>query len=165
MQILLATLDDARAVAEIHVATWRDAYRGIVPTEHFVTKTVESREAMWRETIIKGTSQLYVAKKDSIVVGWVSFGSSRDPGATKLDGEIWAIYVASAHWSSGVGKALWLKARSLLKEQGYKRISVGVHEEKTARNSFIIRRAFQLNPLPKKKLSCRENLKRNLLGD
>ena len=150
MQILLATLDDARAVAEIHVATWRDAYRGIVPTEHFVTKTVESREAMWRETIIKGTSQLYVAKKDSIVVGWVSFGSSRDPGATKLDGEIWAIYVASAHWSSGVGKALWLKASSVLKGQGYKRISVWVLAENKRAIQFYHKAGFAIEPIAEK---------------
>lgn len=152
MQILPANLEDARAVAEIHVATWRDAYTGIVPTEHFATKTVESREAMWRETITKGSPKLYVAKISEVVVGWVSFGASRNKGATKHDAEIWAIYVASSHWSKGVGKALWLKARSLVEDQGYKRISVWVLADNNRAIQFYHKIGFSKKPIAEKEV-------------
>lgn len=152
MQIEQATLNDARAVAEIHVATWRDAYEGIVPAEHFATKTVASREAMWRETIIKGTPTLYVAKLDAKVVGWVSFGPSREKDATKFDAEIWAIYVASSCWSKGLGKALWLKAQSILKENGFQRICLWVLAENSRAIKFYHKMGFATTPIADKEV-------------
>jgi len=44
-----ATSDDARAIAEVHMASWRWAYRGDLPAEFLDGLTVDDREREWRE--------------------------------------------------------------------------------------------------------------------
>lgn len=62
MQVVHAVLEDARAVAEIHVATCRIANASIVLTDYLSALSVEHREAMWRECIATGVPELLVAK-------------------------------------------------------------------------------------------------------
>src|SRR5437588_5942753 len=69
MHITPATLEDARRVAEIHVTAWQSSYQGVVPPEYLASLSVEEREAMWRESIVKGVPQLFVAKVEGAMVG------------------------------------------------------------------------------------------------
>ena len=46
-----ATADDARAIAEVHVASWRWAYRGQVPDRILDELSVDEREAIWRAAL------------------------------------------------------------------------------------------------------------------
>ena len=119
MLIAPATADDARAVAQIHVEAWRAAYVGLVPDEYLAALSVDKRETMWREAIAAQQPELLVARVDGRVAGWVSFGASRDEGAAAEVGEVWAIYLDPAHLSTGIGRALWLRARERLIERGF----------------------------------------------
>jgi ribosomal protein S18 acetylase RimI-like enzyme len=120
-----AELADARKVAELHVATWKEAYRGIVPDEYLESLSVEKREAAWRESLAKRLSELWVASEStSELAGWVSFGGCRDSDKPASVGELWAIYVSPRYWSCGVGRALWLTARSRLVELGFTEVTV-----------------------------------------
>jgi ribosomal protein S18 acetylase RimI-like enzyme len=129
MHVEPATLADARAVAEVHVLAWRAVYEGIVPADYLATLSVEKREAVWRDAIAKGTPELWVARIEGRIVGWVAFGPCRDQDASPQAGEIWAIYVAPAHWSRGVGRALWRTARERLLLDGYQFVSLWVLAE------------------------------------
>ena len=126
MQIVHATPEDARAVAEIHVDTWRASYASIVPPEYLASLSVERREAMWSECIATGVPELLLAKEARGVQGWLSFGQCRDEGSSKAEAEIWAIYVAPSSWSTGAGRLLWLRARELMLAQGFKSCSLWV---------------------------------------
>ena len=126
MHITPARLEDARQVAEIHVTTWQFAYQGIVPAEYLASLSVEKREAMWRESIAQGVPELFVAKVEGAMVGWVAFGPCRDEGSPPESGEIWAIYVAPSSWSSGVGRMLWYRAQARMLEQVLKTVSAWV---------------------------------------
>ncbi len=123
MRVTSATLEDARQVAEIHVTTWQSAYQGIVPADYLASLSVDEREAMWRESIVKGVPQLFVAKVEGAMVGWVAFGPCRDAGPPPDCAEVWAIYVAPPSWSSGVGRRLWRRSRARMLEQGFKTVS------------------------------------------
>lgn len=126
MQICFASIEDARAIAEIHVATWRAAYAGIVPDDFLAGLSVEKRESYWREQIPLGHQKIVVAKLDTTVVGWIAYGSSRDDDADSGAAEIWAVYVSPEFWSSGVGRNLWLHSRSHLVTEGYRSVSLWV---------------------------------------
>ena len=60
------------------------------------------------------------------VVGFTGFDRSRDAGTKSTVGEIWAMYVAEAHWGKGVGLALWDGARDGLKEEGCTQVTLWV---------------------------------------
>jgi L-amino acid N-acyltransferase YncA len=119
MQIRRATIEDVAAVARIHVATWQAAYRDLLPAGYLNELSVERREVLWRQSIDNGIPELWVAVEASEVVGWVAFGAARDADAAPQTGEVWAIYVAPAHWSTGAGRLLWLQARQRLIGLGF----------------------------------------------
>ena len=113
-----AVARDAKAIAEVHVATWQAAYGGIMPADYLKTMTLEKRLAYWREAIEFSDPQILVATESDKVIGFVGFDRSRDVGTRSTVGEIWALYVMSAHWRQGAGLALWDGARDGLKEEG-----------------------------------------------
>ena len=109
----------------MHVATWKEAYRGIVPEEYLQSLSVEKRESVWRESLEKKLSELWVAVENtSELAGWVSFGGCRDSDKPASVGELWGIYVSPQYWSCGVGRALWLTARNRLIELGFTEVTV-----------------------------------------
>lgn len=124
--IELATLADARRVAQIHVQAWQVAYVGIVPDDHLASLSVDKRETMWRQAIEKRLPELLVARVAGEVAGWVSFDASRDKGAAPGGGEIWALYVDPAQWAGGLGRALLQRAQQRLNERCFASISLWV---------------------------------------
>ena len=110
---------DAAAVAQIHVDAWRSAYVGIVPDTHLASLSVDTRTAMWREAIERGTPQVLVARTDDGLAGWIAFGPTRDEAAAPGSGEVWALYVAPTHWRAGCGRQLLQRACAGLAERGH----------------------------------------------
>jgi len=113
-----ATLQDAKAVAEVHAASARAAYAGILPEDQLQALASTAREAKWRDAIEFAEPQVQVAELDGEVVGFVGYDRSRDPKTKPTVGEIWALYVKPEHWGKGVGVALWDAARDGLDEEG-----------------------------------------------
>ena len=125
-QVRPATARDAKAIAEIHVAAWRTAYKDLMPEEDLKNISVEKRLAFWREAIEYSEPQLLVATEGEELVGFVGFDRSRDKGSKSSTGEIWALYVAPSHWRKGAGLALWDGARDGLKEEGCTQVTLWV---------------------------------------
>ncbi len=121
-----ATARDAKAIAEIHVATWQAAYRDVMPEDYLNKMTLEKRQAYWSEAIEYSEPQLLVATDGDQIVGFVGYDRSRDAKTRSTVGEIWAIYVAPPHWGKGVGLALWDGARDGLKEEGCTQVTIWV---------------------------------------
>jgi len=87
---------------------------------------VERREATWRESLGRQSPHLLVARSGDKVVGFVSFGASRDEGAQQDCAEVWAFYVSPAVWFRGVGKMLWSQASRGMIADGFRRASLWV---------------------------------------
>ena len=115
---------DAKAIAEIHVATWQAAYTGVIPDDVLKAMTYEKRLAYWKEAIEYSDPQLLVALDADKVIGFVGFDRSRDAGTPSSMGEIWAMYVTPNHWRKGVGLLLWDGARDGLKEEGCTQVTL-----------------------------------------
>ena len=150
MNIDRATLEDVRAVAEIHVAAWRAAYAHILPADYLASLSVEQRESMWRKTIESGQPELLVAKEGEAVVGWICFGACRDKDAAESQAEVWAIYVSPNSWSKGVGRQLWQRTRQFLAERGYNACSLWVFAENERAIRFYQALGFTADNLPPK---------------
>ncbi len=121
-----ATARDAKAIAEIHVATWQATYQNLIPIDYLKTMTLDKRLAYWREAIEYSEPQLLVALEAEKIIGFVGFDRSRDAGTKSSVGEIWALYVAPDHWGKGAGLALWDGAREGLKEEGCTQVTLWV---------------------------------------
>ena len=108
-----ATFEDAAAIAQIHVGTWRVAYAGIVPDDYLASLSEEQRTKSWQQRLTDGRTIIWVAEKDERVIGWVAGGASRDADA-QGEAEVYAIYVSSQHWDCGVGRELMAKMEASL---------------------------------------------------
>jgi GNAT superfamily N-acetyltransferase len=105
------TPDDAEGVARVHVETWQAAYAHALPQEQLQALSVA--EAVERSQRRPPT---FVAERDGEILGFVSVGSSRDPGT---DGELFAIYVHPHHSGTGVGRALIEAGEDELRRLGH----------------------------------------------
>jgi GNAT superfamily N-acetyltransferase len=104
-----ATIDDARVVAEIHVAGWRAAYRGHMPREFLASISVERRaEDRKKDTAAPRSPEhrTWVAEDDGRVVAFAITGPCRDPDVAPGAAEIFAIYADPGRWGTGAGRAL-----------------------------------------------------------
>ncbi len=126
-----AAATDAHDVALVHVASWRVAYRGLLPDDMLDQLSVDSRAESWRRWLSRSLSgeptdgeagpshRLIVAHEGHEVLGWVGFGGGRD-AADAHRGELAGLYVHSDHWKRGVGSTLLARAEKELRLDGWK---------------------------------------------
>ncbi len=119
-----ATLRDAKAIAELHNSSVREAFKSMLADTPIPTTPLDKRQAYWREAIEYAEPQVQVALDDDKLVVFVGFDRSRDKGTPSSTGEIWAMYVNPIHWDKGVGLALWDAAREGLQDEGCTHVSV-----------------------------------------
>ncbi len=101
-----ATPADARAIAEIHVETWRDAYAAILPHKRLLSMSVRSHTAMWAEVLHRRGDPLLVA--EDATGQPIGFGTCGPARGTRLEfrGEIYMLYVLPELQGSGAGREL-----------------------------------------------------------
>ena len=122
-----ATPDDARAIAEVHVAAWRWAYRDDLPAAFLDGLTVDEREHEWREWLTSDErAGTLVAQEGGDLVGFCSFGPSRDEGAAQWTAEVLTIYLSEGVVGRGIGRELFAFASDRLREIGYRRATLWV---------------------------------------
>jgi GNAT superfamily N-acetyltransferase len=100
---------DARAIAEIHVAGWRAAYRGHMPDDFLAALSVEQREEQRRRDLESPRSpeqRTWVAEDGGRIVAFAITGPCRDEDAGPGEGELFALYADPARWGTGAGRAL-----------------------------------------------------------
>ncbi len=144
MIIRPALIADARAIAEVHVRAWRDAYRGIVPDPVLAAMSVDAREATWRQDLAFGAPHVWVADAGG-VVGWVCADESRDIGAADT-GELWAIYVDPSRWREGVGRRLSQEAEQYFLARQFATLPLGVLKSNARARAFYLAMGFAVDP-------------------
>ena len=106
---------DCRAIAEVHVTTWRAAYQHAFPAEVLEELSVSEREVRWRQRI-DDSAVVWVAQTAGRVVGFASVGPSWTEAAA---GELYAIYVLPDAWGAGAAHELMATAKAWFASEGY----------------------------------------------
>src|SRR2546423_15485253 len=102
-----ANVDDARAIAEVHVRSWQWAYRGLLPDAFLDGLDVDARAAMWARRLADPSLVVAVSRVNDRVVGFCACGPSRDAERARAGlGEVYAIYVDAERSGEGDGRAL-----------------------------------------------------------
>jgi GNAT superfamily N-acetyltransferase len=102
--------EEASAIADIHVATWKEAYSELLPEDFFSEEYVAGRHRMWQHVLThpRDDMTVRVAEADGEIVGfaWVGPGEGINGEEPPRDRLLYAIYVLAAHYGTGVGQAL-----------------------------------------------------------
>jgi ribosomal protein S18 acetylase RimI-like enzyme len=144
-----ASPDDVPAIADIHVRSWRVAYREILPDELLDSLSVSEREECWRALLLDSRERWLtsVAEDSDGLVGFCSVATpSRDEDAGERTAEIGALYVDPDHWREGAGGALLSAIFAELAGQGWRDAVLWVLPENKPALAFYDRFRFAVEP-------------------
>jgi len=99
-------VDDAAAIARVHVSSWRATYTDLLPADFLESLTEAGYADRWRRFIAERSNLAFVVEDDSgDVVGFASGGRDR-AGEASYKGELYAIYLLEAAQRRGYGREL-----------------------------------------------------------
>ncbi|MBC8509881.1 MAG: GNAT family N-acetyltransferase [Anaerolineales bacterium] len=134
MLIRKAIVQDANAIARVHVDSWRTTYQGIVADDYLAALSYEQREKMWHDYLTSSERQsiLFVSDLDEDgVIGFVSAGSRNEDDPIHK-GEIYALYVLEKFHRRGVGRTLFQASVNELSKMGFSSLLVWVLKDNPA---------------------------------
>jgi GNAT superfamily N-acetyltransferase len=119
--------DDASALARIHIAAWRAAYRGVMPDRFLDGLDLQRWTDRWQQTLggLRPAEQtpaavLVVEGEIGEPAGFAMTGPERTPAPpARGRGELWAINLAPDAWGHGLGQLLLGAAERALAEAGH----------------------------------------------
>lgn len=101
---------DAATVAELHLSTWREAYAHLLPADFFSAEYIERRRRMWRGLLDDPPEEttIRIAESGGSIIGlaWAGPGLGVGDEPPPRERQLYALYVAAAHYGTGAGQAL-----------------------------------------------------------
>lgn len=139
MPIRLATVDDAQAIAEAHVAAWQAAYAGLMPQTVLDALSLERRLKSWQRTLSAPSRFITAVATDSSadVVGFALYGQERDDvGINQSAGELFAINLQPQAWRCGFGRQLCDWVQTYSRDQQWQSLALWVLCENLRARAF-----------------------------
>ena len=140
-----ATVEDARAIAEVHIASWQAAYRGLMPDRVLDELTIERREADWRGWLDEGGERHHtlVAERDGKIEAFCTLEMpSREADEPEDVAGIPALYAHPDAFGRGAGPALMDTAIEAMCERGYRESILWMLEGNRRAEGFYLRRGW-----------------------
>lgn len=146
MNIRPVAMSDVENIGSIHVESWHETYRGLIPDAVLDSVTVCARVAMWRNTIEhhSATTPIFVAEVAAgDIVGFAAGGPSHDP-SLGCDAEVYAIYILHREQGKGCGRALMRELAGALQERHFASFCLWVFRDNPSARGFYERLGGQL---------------------
>lgn len=143
----LSEADDREAVSGIYEASWKHAYRDILPRD-YLERIPAGR---WVSGLDIGGRTHLVLLEDGRYIGAVCCCASRFPEFAGW-GEVVSLYLLPEYMGRGYGRPLLEAAVSALASQGYRDIFLWVLEENRRARAFYERMGFRVGG------ACREDV-------
>jgi len=140
-----ARVDDAEAIARLHVRSWQAAYRGIVSDEFLDSMSVDQMASRWRQRLEEAATPTLVTERGGEVVGFAHVGPSRDDPDSGRGGELYAIYLEPSAWGLGLGRDLLAASRQKLAELGFQAAMLWVLRDNERARRFYFADGWRLD--------------------
>jgi len=132
--IRLARAEEADAIAELHAASWRVAYRGILPDETHGEGLVPRQRAYWGQAFAREDLVLILVAEDAgALIGFIAAWGDPDGGS---DAFVQSLHVHPARKRGGIGRALLGAAAARMAAAGRRGVYLWVYEANTAAAAF-----------------------------
>lgn len=114
MEVRVATVDDAEAVAAVHVRSWQHAYGGLLPDAYLDALSVERRRDIWSrilaETDLPRTGA-FVLQAGLEVIGFIHVAPARDDDLPASTEEVTALTSRQVPGAWVAGAGFWTPPR------------------------------------------------------
>jgi ribosomal protein S18 acetylase RimI-like enzyme len=122
VEIRRARLEDAAAIAAVHVRTWQAAYEHVFGAARLAGIDAAAREGLARRFATDAEQDAFVAEEGDRIVGFVACGPSRPEEGTDEEGEeqreLFAIYVLPEAWGTPAASGLLHAAAEAMHGRG-----------------------------------------------
>lgn len=150
LTISRAAENDCDIIAQILVASWRFAYKGIMPDNVLDNLLVEQRSKGWQNHLKNG-GEAYLLTANESAFGLVEVCPFRD----KIEGfdsygEIPVIYLMPDKIGQGFGRVLMEFALDLLAKRGFSQVGIWVLEKNKRAINFYEDNGFSFSGHTKK---------------
>lgn len=110
---------DAADLARVHVQSWRETYRGLLPQEGLERMTVASHARRFRADLMRARKgHVTLLAENAAGLAGYSSGALLTGEARAADAEVFTLYVLRSAQGAGVGRALFSSAARVLKAEG-----------------------------------------------
>jgi len=108
-----AIKEDSYNIANLIVASWQTAYKGLIDDNYLNNLSVSDRMTGWENNILNQNenNHIYVYEEDSKILGVIRFGKPDDESAN-YNSEIHVLYVEPSFKRKGIGTKLFDFART-----------------------------------------------------
>jgi ribosomal protein S18 acetylase RimI-like enzyme len=141
--IRAARLEDAPAIAALHVAVSRVTYRDLAPPETLQRLDLAHRQARWTAMLQEGARVVLLAERGDRLVGIGSAGPASVP-VLGDHAEVLHLYVDPGQARRGIGRTLMRHLARALQAQGFRSVALGVVEGNQAALEFYLKLGGQL---------------------
>jgi GNAT superfamily N-acetyltransferase len=131
--------EDCASIATVHVAAWRETFRGLLPEAVIAAQDQAAREAFWRPRLEAPPPDSAVLVAEEGPGGpLVAFGACGPQRGTELPfpGEFHALYVLRRAQRAGIGRALMRGMAACLLGHGFDAASLWVLRANLAARAF-----------------------------
>ncbi|MGH3186248.1 MAG: GNAT family N-acetyltransferase [Streptosporangiaceae bacterium] len=150
-----ASTADAAEISGVQRDSWLAAYHGIIAHEIIDRVTAPDGGARVRQVFrTRPWQRVVVAAEEQDIVGYASFGPELDvfapwphpvspAGREGQVGEVYALYVHPAWWSTGTGRALMDHVLAKVSRAGFPNVMLWVLERNARARGFYERAGFR----------------------
>lgn len=134
-----ATLSDIASIARVHVDSWCETYKNIIPQSYLESLKYVDRAQMWAKHIPrkdKKAGTFVVTGSDGDVVGFCDFGPAREH-EHGIGGEIYALYLIERYQKQGLGKALFEATINSFVKFGHRSFYLWVLADNKTRDFYL----------------------------
>jgi ribosomal protein S18 acetylase RimI-like enzyme len=139
VKIRRARLEDAAAIAAVHVRTWQAAYEHVFGAERLAGLDLAAREGLARRFATDEEHDAFVAEGDGHIVGFVATGPPEEAGEER---ELYAIYVLPEAWGTAAGSGLMQAAVEAMRGRGAANAILWVLEDNPRARRFYEREGW-----------------------
>ncbi|MFO7953007.1 MAG: GNAT family N-acetyltransferase [Bacillota bacterium] len=141
-QIRQAGLEDIDELSQVHIESWKAAYKHFLPAEVFDWVTPEKWAERLKESIEDSSAEIAVLTDGNKIIGSITACACRDEDYESA-GELCEFYLRPGYWRQGLGTKLVNWSLQRLKEKGFNRVTLWVFEESHGSRKFYERLGFR----------------------
>lgn len=118
-----ATIEDAAEIANVHINSWREAYKGLISEEFLNDRPLyfKNRYQLWKKVTINKEQVTLVAEcSENGIVGFINGTSGRDEKLSD-HAEVWSLYLLAKYHGKKIGFNLLRNYFDIHNRLGFKR--------------------------------------------